>query len=115
MHAFDGFACHNWPLNRHVGPGCQREQMHEQSWPFIGTEALTDGSVTRRSLRSHHTTVYRNVYVPKGHDLTAATRAVAAWLWSERTATAAGLSAAALHGTRWIDPTLPAELYRRNG
>jgi hypothetical protein len=89
--------------------------MQEQSWPFIGTEALTDGYVTRRSLRSQHTTVYRNVYVPKGHDLTAATRAVAAWLWSERKATAAGLSAAALHGTRWIDPTLPAELYRRNG
>ena len=36
-------------------------------------------------------------------------------MWSGRQATVAGLSAAALHGTRWIDPRLPAELYRRNG
>ena len=89
--------------------------MGEQSWPFIGTEALADGHVTRRALRSQYRPVYRNIYVPKGHELTAATRGVAAWLWSGRTATAAGLSAAALHGTRWIDPGLPAELYRRNG
>ncbi len=38
----------------------------------------------------------------------------AAWLWSGRTSTVAGLSAAALMVTRWIDPRRPAELYRRN-
>jgi len=89
--------------------------MHEQGWPIIGTEALAGGYLTRRALRSRYRPVYRNVYVLRGHELTAASRAVAAWLWSGRTATAAGLSAAALYGTRWIDPTLPAELYRRNG
>jgi hypothetical protein len=89
--------------------------MEEQFWPFIGTEALADGHVTSRTLRSQYQAVYRNVYMPKGHKLTAATRGVAAWLWSGRQATAAGLSAAALLGTRWIDPGLPAELYRRNG
>ena len=89
--------------------------MGEQPWPFIGTEALAAGRVTRRTLRSQYQPVYRNVYVPNGHELTAVTRGVAAWLWSGRTATAAGLSAAALHGTRWIDSNLPAELYRRNG
>jgi hypothetical protein len=41
--------------------------MGKQSWPFIGTEALADGYVTRRTLRSQHQSVYRNVYVPKGH------------------------------------------------
>jgi very-short-patch-repair endonuclease len=35
--------------------------------------------------------------------------------WSRRRAVAAGFSAAALYGTEWIDPRLPAELYRRNG
>lgn len=35
---------------------------------------------------------------------------MAAWLWSERRATAAGLSAAALHGALWIDAKLPAEI-----
>jgi hypothetical protein len=83
--------------------------------PFLGTEALARGTVTRRTLRSRHEAVYRNVYIPKGLQLTAQTRAVAAWLWSGRQATAAGLSAAALYGTQWIDPRLPAELYRRNG
>jgi hypothetical protein len=89
--------------------------MQEQGGPFVGTEALAAGHVTRRALRSRFRPVYRNVFVPNGYELTAASRAVAAWLWSGRSATAAGLSAAALHGTRWIDPTHPAELYRRNG
>jgi hypothetical protein len=40
------------------------------------------------------------------------TEALAAWLWSVRQATAAGLSAAALHGSKWIDASLPAELNR---
>jgi hypothetical protein len=83
--------------------------------PFLGTEALAAGIVTRRTLASRHEAVYRNVYIAKGLELTAQTRAVAAWLWSGRQAIAAGLSAAALYGTQWIDPHLPAELYRRNG
>jgi hypothetical protein len=83
-----------------------------QDWPFIGTEALSAGRVTRRMLRSRHQMVYRNVYVPKGQPLTPVTRAVAAWLWSGRNATVAGSSAAALHGSQWIDPRFPAELTR---
>jgi hypothetical protein len=59
--------------------------------------------------------VHRDVYLAKGVELTAVIRAEAAWLWSGRQATTAGLSAAALYGTLWIDPQLPAELYRRNG
>jgi Protein of unknown function (DUF559) len=83
--------------------------------PFIGTEALASGTVTRRTLRSRHNAIHRNVYIPKGEELTPVTRAVAAWLWVDRQATVAGLSAAALYGTERIDPRLPAELYRRNG
>jgi hypothetical protein len=89
--------------------------MREQVWPLIGTEAIAGGYVTRRTLRSRFQPVYRNVYVPTGHELTAVSRGVAAWLWSGREAALAGLSAAALHGARWIDPALPAELYRQNG
>jgi hypothetical protein len=65
-------------------------------------------------LTTEYKAVYRNVYVPPDHVLTARTRAVAAWLWSNRKAEVAGLSAAALHGSRWIDADEPAELYRRN-
>jgi very-short-patch-repair endonuclease len=86
--------------------------MSKPDWPFIGSEALAAGYVSRRTLHSRHHMVYRNVYVRKDCELTAATRAVAAWLWSGRTATVAGLSAAALHGSRWIDWQLPAELNR---
>ena len=89
--------------------------MHDQGEPFVGTEALARGHVTRRALQSQYRPVYRNVYVLTGHEVTAVSRAVAAWLWSGRRAALAGLSAAALHGTRWIDPELPAELYRHNG
>ncbi|MCG7606818.1 hypothetical protein BA059_12520 [Mycolicibacterium sp. (ex Dasyatis americana)] len=83
--------------------------------PFLGTEALASGSVTRRTLASRYDAVYRNVYLAKDAELTAQTRALAAWLWSGRNATMAGLSAAALYGTQWIAAAEPAELYRRNG
>jgi hypothetical protein len=86
--------------------------MNEESLPFIGTEALATGMLTRRALASRHDMVYRNVYLRKGAELTPDKRAVAAWLWSERNATIAGLSAAALHGSKWIDSELPAELIR---
>ncbi|MFZ0907100.1 MAG: DUF559 domain-containing protein [Mycobacterium sp.] len=89
--------------------------MGEPDWPFIGSEALAAGQVSRRALRSHHEMVYRNVYLRKDRQVTPVSRAIAAWLWSGRTATVAGLSAAALHGTRWIDPGLPAELNRAEG
>lgn len=86
--------------------------MRESGWPFVGTEALASGYATRRTLRSRHQMIYRNVYLPNGEELTPVTRAVAGWLWSGRTATVAGLSAAALHGSRWLDARLPAELNR---
>lgn len=82
--------------------------------PFIGTEAVAAGTVTRRTLVSRHRMVYRNVYLDKRAELDPQRRAVAAWLWSQRDATVAGLSAAALHGTKWIDAALPAELVRQD-
>lgn len=87
--------------------------MENRDWPFRGTEALAAGLITPHELRTRFDSVYRNVYVPRGQPLTPVTRAVAAWLWSGRAATVAGLSAAALHRTAWIDPWLPAELNRR--
>lgn len=86
--------------------------MKPLEWPFRGTEALAAGIVTPYRLRTDFEPVHRNVYTPRGQRLTPVTRAVAAWLWSGRSATAAGLSAAALHRTAWIDDWLPAELNR---
>lgn len=81
--------------------------------PFLANEALAAGAVTRHQLRTRFEAVHRNVYIRRGQELTAVTRARAAWLWSGRRATVAGLSAAALHGTKWIDDQHPAELNRR--
>src|SRR6185312_6098637 len=78
--------------------------------PFLGSEALAAGAVNRHRLATRYAPVFRNVYVPKGHDVSAVDKAVAAWLWSGRRATVAGVSAAALHGSLWIDARLPAEL-----
>ncbi len=86
--------------------------MGEIDWPFIGTEALAAGAISRRSLCRNFEALYRNVFVPRNVELTAAKRAEAAWLWSNRQATLGGLSAAAVHGSQWIDAALPAELYR---
>jgi hypothetical protein len=58
--------------------------------------------------------VHHNVYVPTGFVLTAQSRATAAWLWSGGEAVLARLSAAALHGTQWLDDRRPAELVRAN-
>ena len=82
--------------------------------PFLGTEALSAGIVTRRSLEQHPR-VHRNVYLRPGSQLTPIARAQAAWLWSNRSAVCGGLSASALCGTDWIDADAPAELFRVNG
>ncbi|HYJ55661.1 MAG TPA: DUF559 domain-containing protein [Mycobacterium sp.] len=82
--------------------------------PFIGTEVLAAGVVNRYQLATRYQAVHRNVYVPEGTQLNAVQKARAAWLWSNRRATVVGLSAAALHGSRWIDSKLPAELNQRS-
>ena len=86
--------------------------MASPAWPFVGTEALANGIVTGYQLRTRYDAVFRNVYVPTGQPLTPFEKSVAAWLWSGRQATVAGISAAALHGSLWIDAHLPAELNR---
>lgn len=85
-----------------------------ENWPFLGVEAVRDGSVTNRLLRSLYVPVYPGVYAPKGVELAPQQRARAAWLWSRRRAVASGLSAAALLGCKWIEAANPAELTHTN-
>lgn len=88
--------------------------MPDPTEPFLGSEALSAGRLTRHGLRSNFSAIYPNVYLAGDAELTAATRARAAWLWSRRRGVLAGRSAAALHGTKWIDGHLPAELFHDN-
>ncbi len=79
--------------------------------PFLGTEALSAGLVTRRTLISRHRRIFRNVYIDADAMLTPVTLAEAAWLFAGREAVLAGISAAALHGDKWLDRGMP-ELMR---
>lgn len=88
--------------------------------PFVGSKAVAAGRLTKRDLAVDHVRLARDVYVRKDLDVTAADRAKAGWLWSGERGVVAGFSAAALHGSKWVDATRPAELihdnrYRQNG
>jgi very-short-patch-repair endonuclease len=82
--------------------------------PFIGTEALASGLFNRHQLRMRHQLVFPNVYLSKQTPLSLDRRTAAAWLWSGRKATIAGLAAAALHGSNWIDDDITIELIHCN-
>lgn len=88
--------------------------MRTIDWPFRADEALETGALTFRELRRFHEGIYPRVWAPRGVDLTAVQRAKAAWLWSRRRGVVAGVSASAMLGSKWIDPTLPAELVYTN-
>ncbi|OBG68538.1 DUF559 domain-containing protein [Mycobacterium sp. E3339] len=82
--------------------------------PFIGSEAVAHGELIKSGLRTHYTKLFRDVYVDPGAELTPLIRARAAWLWSRRRGIIAGLSAAAIHGAVWVDPTAPLEILHSN-
>lgn len=52
--------------------------------PFIGSEALTDGRLSRHELRTYYRPIMPNVYLDKRVDPSLRDRTVAAWLWSHR-------------------------------
>ncbi|OBG18374.1 hypothetical protein A5765_04475 [Mycolicibacterium celeriflavum] len=78
--------------------------------PFVGTEAINAGRLTRGQLRWNHTAILPGVYRPNDAEPTVYTNAVAAWLWTGRKGVIAGRAAAALHGARWIDASTPIEI-----
>lgn len=80
--------------------------------PFIGSTAVTNGAATPHELRTRYRSLYRNVYISPEAELTALARAEAAWLWARGEAILAGISAAAVHRTKWLDARRPAELIR---
>ncbi len=82
--------------------------------PFIGSEAVARGDVTKSQLCTRYTRLLRDVYVDSGVEVTAALRAKAGWLWARRQGVVAGFSAAALHGSRWVDDRKPVELIHDN-
>jgi very-short-patch-repair endonuclease len=82
--------------------------------PFLGTEAIANGVLRSHQLRARYRAVFPDVYALKGTELTLHQRARAAWLWSHRNGVLMGLTAAALHGAKWLDEGLPVELVTSN-
>lgn len=82
--------------------------------PFIGSEAVASGDVVKSALRTQYKRLFRDVYVNPGTELTADVLARAGWLWSRRRGVIAGLSAAAMHGAKWIDLGTPMEIIHTN-
>ena len=83
--------------------------------PFIGSEALRDGTVANKhQLRTRFRALYPDVYLPDGVSPTLSQRTAAAWLWTRRRGVVAGLAASAMHGARWIADDVPVELICSN-
>lgn len=78
--------------------------------PFLGSEALSRGLVRKHELRSKYLAHFPGVYFPADIRPNFAQRVEAAWLWSHRKGVVAGLTAARLYGTLWVDDELPIEL-----
>jgi hypothetical protein len=82
--------------------------------PFIGSEAISSGALRKHQLRSRFRAVFPDVYVRRDQQLTLRQRALAAWLWSHRRSVLAGRTAAAWHGSKWVDDHLPIDLIWSN-
>jgi hypothetical protein len=82
--------------------------------PFIGSEALAAGLLSRYELRSYYRAIMPNIYLDKHVEPSLRQRTTAAWLWSRREAVIAGAAASAMHGAKWVDDKAPVELIWRN-
>jgi hypothetical protein len=84
------------------------------SEPFIGSEAVAAGALSKTALRSQYRRLFPDVYLNRESDLTATVLAKAGWLWSGRNAVVAGRSAAAMLGADWITTDTPVDLIHGN-
>ena len=80
----------------------------------MGSEAVRLGRLSPYQLRTVFRAIYPDVYLADYAAPSLRTRSIAAWLWSDRRGVLAGLAAAALHGSDWIDDDQPVELIWRN-
>ncbi|MUL66782.1 hypothetical protein BOO86_20075 [Mycobacterium sp. CBMA 234] len=79
---------------------------------ILGSEAVRAGRLTEHQLRARYRMVFRNVYLANDVAMTAELKARAGWLFAGPNAVLAGVSAAAVHGAKWLDPDAPAVIVR---
>jgi Protein of unknown function (DUF559) len=94
-----------------VASACDAAAVRE---PFIGSEAVASGALTKAQLATRCRRLFPDVYVERDVNVTAELRAKAAWLWTGRRGVVAGFAAAALHGSKWVDDAQVVELIHEN-
>lgn len=77
--------------------------------PFIGSDVVAAGHLTRAHLRSHYRPLYSGVYVPRGHQASLREKIVGVSLGSP-SAVIAGVAASAMHGAKWVGDDVPIEM-----
>jgi very-short-patch-repair endonuclease len=82
--------------------------------PFIGSEAIAAGAMSKSQLATRFRRLFPDVYVERDVGITAELRAKAGWLWTGRRGVVAGFAAAALHGSKWVDDLQVVELIHDN-
>lgn len=82
--------------------------------PFIGSEAIAAGTLTKTQLATRCRRLFPDVYTARDLDVDAVLRAKAGWLWSGRRGVVAGFAAAALHGSKWVDDMQVVDLIHHN-
>lgn len=70
---------------------------------------MAAGLLTRGQLRSRYRPIYRDVYVPREHEVRLRDRVVGA-AFTSGDAVIAGVAASAMHGAKWVDDGVPVEL-----
>lgn len=81
--------------------------------PFIGSEALRAGRLTRSQLRWNYAAIHPDVYVDKQSERTLDVTIRAATLWVPQ-GIVTGRAAAALHGVGCVDADTPVEVIGRS-
>ncbi|OBJ24855.1 hypothetical protein A5659_06140 [Mycobacterium sp. 1165196.3] len=82
--------------------------------PFVGSEAIASGLLTKSQLETRCVRLFPGVYIDRDAELSAVVRAKAGWLWTGRRGIVAGFSAAAMHGSSWVDDRRVVELIHNN-
>jgi very-short-patch-repair endonuclease len=81
---------------------------------FLGSEAVRRGELTPYELRTGFVPLFPGVHMPNHTVPSLRARTIGAWKWSRSKGVVAGLAAAALHGSDWVDDDIPIELISRN-
>ncbi|WP_458319461.1 hypothetical protein [Mycolicibacterium brisbanense] len=76
--------------------------------PFVGSNAVAAGHLTKGQLRHQYRPIYRDVYVPLRHQVSLRDRILGAALTSD--GVIAGVAASAVHGAKWVGDDVPVEL-----